>query len=261
MKSLLLVGALLFAPMVNEEIDNEEPEIVVVEGEGETETETPEVEEEPKEEVVEENEEPKEEVAEVEDSDEDEKTTIAIIEGVAETLEWWKTFLATLGISVGGLSLSSIIALIVVALRSIANSMKLKKSKMKTLEDVQDAVLKEVSNCVKKEMDASVVPMIEQVEKTLVNTKDLQKVITKIVALSQENSPASRLAILECIASLGVADKSVIEDAKESIEEEIKTEQEIKDDANKKLDDIITETEIKEEPKTENEMEEYLKGL
>lgn len=261
MKSLLLVGALLFAPMVNEEIDNEEPEIVVVESEGETETETPEVEEEPKEEVVEEKEEPKEEVAEVEDSDEDEKTTIAIIEGVAETLEWWKTFLATLGISVGGLSLSSIIALIVVALRSIANSMKLKKSKMKTLEDVQDAVLKEVSNCVKKEMDASVVPMIEQVEKTLVNTKDLQKVITKIVALSQENSPASRLAILECIASLGVADKSVIEDAKESIEEEIKTEQEIKDDANKKLDDIITETEIKEEPKNENEMEEYLKGL
>ena len=261
MKSLLLVGALLFAPMVNEEIDNEEPEIVVVESEGETETETPEVEEEPKEEVVEEKEEPKEEVVEVEDSDEDEKTTIAIIEGVAETLEWWKTFLATLGISVGGLSLSSIIALIVVALRSIANSMKLKKSKMKTLEDVQDAVLKEVSNCVKKEMDASVVPMIEQVEKTLVNTKDLQKVITKIVALSQENSPASRLAILECIASLGVADKSVIEDAKESIEEEIKTEQEIKDDANKKLDDIITETEIKEEPKNENEMEEYLKGL
>ena len=261
MKSLLLVGALLFAPMVNEEIDNEEPEIVVVESEGETETETPEVEEEPKEEVVEEKEEPKEEVAEVEDSDEDEKTTIAIIEGVAETLEWWKTFLATLGISVGGLSLSSIIALIVVALRSIANSMKLKKSKMKTLEDVQDAVLKEVSNCVKKEMDASVVPMIEQVEKTLVNTKDLQKVITKIVALSQENSPASRLAILECIASLGVADKSVIEDAKESIEEEIKVEQEIKDDANKKLDDIITETEIKEEPKNENEMEEYLKGL
>ena len=261
MKSLLLVGALLFAPMVNEEIDNEEPEIVVVDGEGETETETPEVEEEPKEEVVEEKEEPKEEVAEVEDSDEDEKTTIAIIEGVAETLEWWKTFLATLGISVGGLSLSSIIALIVVALRSIANSMKLKKSKMKTLEDVQDAVLKEVSNCVKKEMDANVVPMIEQVEKTLVNTKDLQKVITKIVALSQENSPASRLAILECIASLGVADKSVIEDAKESIEEEIKTEQEIKDDANKKLDDIITETEIKEEPKNENEMEEYLKGL
>ena len=261
MKSLLLVGALLFAPLVNEEIDNEEPEIVVVESEGETETETPEVEEEPKEEVVEEKEEPKEEVAEVEDSDEDEKTTIAIIEGVAETLEWWKTFLATLGISVGGLSLSSIIALIVVALRSIANSMKLKKSKMKTLEDVQDAVLKEVSNCVKKEMDASVVPMIEQVEKTLVNTKDLQKVITKIVALSQENSPASRLAILECIASLGVADKSVIEDAKESIEEEIKTEQEIKDDANKKLDDIITETEIKEEPKNENEMEEYLKGL
>ena len=260
MKGLLLIGALMLNPIaINEEIEPE-TEIVV---------EEPQAEEEPKEEVVEkkeeEKEEPKEEVVE-EEPKENELTDEEIeqiskgLEIATETIEYLKSVLLTLGIGGGSISLGAILSLVIVALRSFANSLKLKKSKNETLANVKEAILKEVDTSVDTQIQEQIKPVLNDVLKALDNSRELQGVISKIIALSQENSPASRLAILDCIASIGVVNKEVIEEAKESIKEEVASEEKKIEEAKESLDNIITETETKE-VKEDNSVEEYLKGL
>ena len=256
MKGLLLIGALMLNPVaINEEIEPE-TEIVV---------EEPQAEEEPKEEVVEEKEEPKEEV--VEEEPKDEELTDEEVEQISkgleiatETIEYLKNVLLTLGIGGGSISLGAILSLVIVALRSISNSLKLKKSKNETLANVKEAILKEVDTSVDKQIQEQIKPVLNDVLKALDNSRELQGVISKIIALSQENSPASRLAILDCIASIGVVNKEVIEEAKESIKEEVANEEKKIEEAKESLDNIITETETKE-VKEDDSINEYLKGL
>lgn len=256
MKGLLLIGALMLNPVaINEEIEPE-TEIVV---------EEPQAEEEPKEEVVEEKEEPKEEV--VEEEPKDEELTDEEVEQISkgleiatETIEYLKSVLLTLGIGGGSISLGAILSLVIVALRSISNSLKLKKSKNETLANVKEAILKEVDTSVDKQIQEQIKPVLNDVLKALDNSRELQGVISKIIALSQENSPASRLAILDCIASIGVVNKEVIEEAKESIKEEVANEEKKIEEAKESLDNIITETETKE-VKEDDSINEYLKGL
>ena len=52
----------------------------------------------------------------------------------------------------------------------------------------------------------------------------------KILALSQENTPESRLAILELIQSIGNVSTKIIENAKTEVENQIKEEQKDKQD-------------------------------
>lgn len=52
--------------------------------------------------------------------------------------------------------------------------------------------------------------------------------MAKVLALSQENTPESRVAILDIIQSLGVIDKNLIEQAKTVVSEEVTTKEEKK---------------------------------
>lgn len=220
MKTIILASALLFSPLqVNEEVEPIEETTEV------TENETTNTEEVPNSETT--------------TSEEVEKLDKAI-----ETIEWFKTLLTSLGIGVGAISGTTLISLIIVALRSLSNSLKLKKSNRETLASVKESILSELETSVDKEVKEKIEPVLNQVVKVLENTKDLQAVLTKIVALSQSNTPESKLAILECIASLGVVNKEVIEEKKEEIIEEDKKEQETIESAKETLEEIIQETEV-----------------
>lgn len=52
--------------------------------------------------------------------------------------------------------------------------------------------------------------------------------MAKVLALSQENTPESRVAILDIIQSLGVIDKNLIEQAKTVVSEEVTAKEEKK---------------------------------
>lgn len=228
MNTLLLASALLFAPMVAEETPKEE-EITQVEKTPTTEEKT----------ETEQNNEEKEKID---------------VEGLKTKLnellannEWLQQVVKTLGIVYGALGGSSFFALIVVCIRAINNSLKNKRITKETLTSVKEAVLKEVESSVGKEVKDQIEKPIEQLTSALVSTEQLQIVLSKIVALSQENSYQSRLAILELISTLPFIDKKDIEEAKEEVIKEEKEEKETLDNAHSELDKVIEETQEQEE--------------
>ena len=89
----------------------------------------------------------------------------------------------------------------------------------------------------KKDIDA----ILPKVLKTQETTNEILSIFSKILALSQENTPESRVAILDLISKLGTTGQEVVDNAKEVIAEEQRLIEEHKDEINKKLDEIIGE--------------------
>lgn len=121
---------------------------------------------------------------------------------------------------------------------------RLKAKNNLTLESVQDVIVKslegQISDDVKKELDKFLPEMLL----TLQKTNDINKVLTKVLALSQENTPESRVAILNVISELGVVDNKTLEIAKANIEDEVKTKAVKKEEKLKAVEKIESETKI-----------------
>lgn len=249
-KSLLIASALLIAnPLLAEEIENEEE---VVENNNN------------EEEVVENNEnnennEEEKEIVVVVDNEESKVLIDEIKEEIAKLInenEWLKEIVATCGWVYGTLGGASFLSLLIVVIRAIYQAHKNKKIEQKTLGDVEKALLKELEVVIGKEVKSQIEKPIHELTNSLASVESMQNALSKIVALSQENSYSARLAILECIATLGIVDKKIIDEAREDIKEEQKEEEETKEKANEELDNIIVQTD-----KNNEELEEYLKGL
>lgn len=121
---------------------------------------------------------------------------------------------------------------------------RLKAKNNLTLESVQDVIVKslegQISDDVKKELDKFLPEMLL----TLQKTNDINKVLTKVLALSQENTPESRVAILNVISELGVVDNKTLDIAKANIEDEVKTKAVKKEEKLKAVEKIESETKI-----------------
>lgn len=124
---------------------------------------------------------------------------------------------------------------------------QLAKQKQTTAEQVKELVLDEIKKSINEEVADKVKPYLDGVVKINANTNDLMKVFTKVLALSQVNDAQSRLAILELIASLGVLDKELIEEATKQVEEQVETEEENKNEALEQIDEIIEDTSSEED--------------
>lgn len=123
---------------------------------------------------------------------------------------------------------------------------QLAKSKHTTAEEVKQLVLEEIKKSVSEEVAEQVKPYLDGIQKVGVNTNDVLKVFAKIMALSQVNDSASRLAILDLIGSLGVIDKTLIEEAKETIKTNEQELEENKLEALDQIEEIIENTEVDE---------------
>lgn len=117
----------------------------------------------------------------------------------------------------------------------VANINKLKKANHLTLENVKDSVQEEIEASVKKEMNRFLPDILKTEEKT----NETLKIFSKILALSQDNTPESRVAILQLIEELGSVGKEITETAKHAVEEEVKAIKEHKDEVSEQLDNII----------------------
>lgn len=126
---------------------------------------------------------------------------------------------------------------LVVRLRQLA------KSKNTTAEDVKKLVLEEIENSINKQVADQIKPYLDGVVKVQKNTNEVMQVLAKVLALSQVNDAQSRLAILECIASLGVVDKELLEEAKTTIKETEQAKEETKEEALEQIESVIEETE------------------
>lgn len=119
---------------------------------------------------------------------------------------------------------------------------RMAKDKNLTNENVKNLIMAElgdkVDKSVKEQITAIAIPLLQ----TSKNQEEVLKVLTKVMALSQENTPESRVAILNCISTLGVIDKQVVEQAKETINTQVKNDQDKKVATKEAVDKIIETT-------------------
>ena len=116
---------------------------------------------------------------------------------------------------------------------------QLAKTKSLSNENVKDLIMKELGDKVDKSVQDNLATSIVAINKTIQRQNEVLALLAKVSALSQENTPESRVAILELISRLGVVDKEDIEKAKETIKEEVKTKREIEKATNESVDKVI----------------------
>lgn len=124
---------------------------------------------------------------------------------------------------------------IATALFAFLRWLKAKKEKSTSLTDVLNNLQGVVSASVSEEVGKILPDVLEAQAKT----NEILKSFSKILALAQENTPESRLAILEVIEQMGQLSKEVTDKAKGIIEAEKKSVEEKKEKAAEALDEII----------------------
>lgn len=121
----------------------------------------------------------------------------------------------------------------------VANIKKLKQSNNLTLknvsEDVKEILQTNIQESVNEGMDKYLPMIISSQEKS----NEIMSIFAKILALSQENTPESRVAILDLIQQLGVVNNELVDLVKQFVVDTQKAVEEKKEQVDKQLDEII----------------------
>lgn len=124
------------------------------------------------------------------------------------------------------------------AVLKMASSIKdLHAKNQLTIKNVTEAVQKELPDEVKKACE----PYMEKINQNEENIVKVLEVLSKVLALSQENTPESRVAILNAIQELGNVQADLTEQAKEVIAQQEKEKAEQSENAQKALSSIEEE--------------------
>lgn len=121
----------------------------------------------------------------------------------------------------------------------VANIKRLHKSNNLTLKNVSDEIEKLLAEVISEK----VAEQFGKIAPKLINgqekSNEIMSIFAKILALSQENTPESRVAILDLIEQLGVVSKEVVETAKEVVIESKELAEQAKEELDKKIDQIV----------------------
>lgn len=116
---------------------------------------------------------------------------------------------------------------------------QLAKSKSLSNENIKNLILTELGDKVDESVKNQLASAITSLTKTAERQNEVLSLLAKVSALSQENTPESRVAILDLISRLGVVDKEDIESAKETINQEVAEKKAQEEKTNNTVDSII----------------------
>jgi len=114
---------------------------------------------------------------------------------------------------------------------------RMAKDKQLTVERVQELVLGQMKESLPADVSAEFEKYLPKLVTYADKTNRILEVFAKILALSQEDTAESRLAILDLIQQMGVISNEVVEEAKE----EVKSQQKAKEDAEKARKESVAE--------------------
>lgn len=160
-------------------------------------------------------------------------------------LEWLQTTFTAENVAL-------IVTWIGTAITLLATVFKMASS-LKVLKNKSDAQITDVTNAVKETLEqiattttnAEIKKAIDPILTYLQKSNQTNEVLAKIIALSQDTSAESKIAILDLIASLNVLPSGLIDGAKQDIatmEEQEKQEAEATDKALEDLKTGVDET-------------------
>lgn len=143
-----------------------------------------------------------------------------------------------------------IVGWVTTAITLIATVCKLASS-LKALKEKNDVQATDITNVVvdtlNKIVDSKVNDKLNQAIKPVVEflqkNQNTTEALAKIIALSQENTPESRVAILDIIANMNVLPAALIESAKEDIKQEQEQEKQEQEQTVAKLEGLKVEDE------------------
>ena len=121
----------------------------------------------------------------------------------------------------------------------IAKCYSLAKQKTLTADNVKEAVLEKLGDKVDEAVTNQLSSSIVSITKMIKNQNETLALLTKVMALSQENTPESRVAILDLISRLGVIDNSEIQEIKETINKQVEETKVAEEKTNESVDTII----------------------
>ena len=202
-KELLLISALTFSPMNTEDTTPTEPTTGETTEPTESDTETPKEEDSVKEEIK----------AWLEKFLEPQQVAMIMT---------WITYAATI-------------------IGVVYKLYKMAKEKNLTAESVKNEIMNALGDKVDESVKNQLASAITSLTKTAERQNEVLSLLAKVSALSQENTPESRVAILDLISRLGVVDNSDIESAKETINQEVAEKKALEEETNNTVDKIIEE--------------------
>ena len=118
---------------------------------------------------------------------------------------------------------------------------QLAKSKSLSNENIKNLIFAELGDKVDESVKNQLTSAVTSLTKTIERQDEVLSLLAKVCALSQENTPESRVAILDLISRLGVVDKEDIESAKETINQEVAEKKALEVETNNTVDKIIEE--------------------
>lgn len=118
----------------------------------------------------------------------------------------------------------TVFSFLVALLKMVSTIKDLKTQKAMTLENVLQNLSIQNAEEFSKEKDVLVSTIIELITPLI----EYSEAMAKVLALSQENTPESRVAILEIVQSLGTIDKDLVEKAKNVVVNETISKEEKK---------------------------------
>lgn len=113
------------------------------------------------------------------------------------------------------------------------------KEKNLTAENVKNLIMAELGDKVDESVRKQLESAVNSLTKTAERQNEVLSLLAKVSALSQENTPESRIAILDLISRLGVVDKEDLDNAKASIENEVAEKKALEEETNNAVDTII----------------------
>ena len=113
------------------------------------------------------------------------------------------------------------------------------KEKNLTAENVKNLIMAELGDKVDESVRKQLESAITSLTKTAERQNEVLSLLAKVNVLSQENTPESRIAILDLISRLGVVDKEDLDNAKASIENEVAEKKALEEETNNTVDKII----------------------
>lgn len=128
----------------------------------------------------------------------------------------------------------TVFTFLVALLKMVSVITDLKKQKAMTMENL----LKNLSIQNAEEYEKEKQELTKLVVSLITPLVEYSQAMAKVLALSQENTPESRVAILDIIQSLGVIDKNLIEQAKTVVSEEVEAKEEKKQAIVEQLEQI-----------------------
>lgn len=135
--------------------------------------------------------------------------------------------------------ITTVILLLVALLKLVSVIKKLKKEQHTTLETVEENLKVALTTQNKEELNNAINNVVNPIKKDVEEIKPYLEAFAKILALSQENTPQSRVAILDVLANMGKTDNALLETTRETIQEEVIETEKKKLEKVEKLDKII----------------------